>query len=211
MIRVYLLVFCWCVLPSAAWAVEAPEVAVRGIQQAIDSQDPDLLEKYLDVRGTIARGVDVFLTDLVERPPSAKAAPLLQILTGGLGTESGQKIATPMKDLLVEETRKFVVWGVGSGNFAGKPRAGSPRSDGGILSMLFADASIAHKELGEVRCSAPKDDLSVATTSLFDHGSERRYPLQLTLQRQEAGHWRVTEIRNIRELIALVRQEAEAR
>ena len=211
MMRVYLLVFCCCVLANTAWAVETPDAAMRGIQQAIDTQDPLLLEKYFDLRGTIARGVDVFLTDLVERPPSGKVAPMLQMLTGGLATESGQKIAAPMKDLLIEETQKFVIWGVKSGNFAGKPGPGAGKSDGGILSLLFADASVAHKELGPVRCSAPKDGLSVATTSLFDHGSERSYPLQLTLQRQEAGYWRVTEIRNIRELMAMVRQEAEAR
>ncbi len=198
-------------LALPAMAAESPDAALAGIQRAIDSKDSVLLEKYIDVRGVIAKGVDAFIADFAKHPPSGEGDPLLEMLSGGLAAESGQAAANPMKLLLIEETRKFVFWGVESGNFAGQVASRQQVQDGGLLSMLFIDASAARKELRGVRCAAPKGDLATATARLYDHGSERSYPVQVALKRQPEGHWRVTEVGNIRELITTVRKEAEAR
>lgn len=211
MLRISILVFCTCLLGLSAVAAETPDAALAGIQRAIDRNDSALLEKYLDVRGVIKKGVDIFITDFAKRPPSGEGDPLLEMLSGGLAAESGQAADNPMKLLLVEETRKFVVWGVASGNFSGHPSTRQVLPDGGILSSLFADASVARKELRAVRCAAPKGDLATATAKLYDHGSERSYPVQVKLKRQPEGHWKVMEVSNISDLITTVRKEAEAR
>lgn len=210
MIRI-IVMLCVCLLGLPAMAAETPDAALAGLQQAIDTKDAGLLEKYIDVRGVIAKGVDAFIADFAKHPPSGEGDPLLEMLSGGLAAESGQAVANPMKELLVEETRKFVLWGVASGNFSGSPSLRQPVQDGGLLSALFADASIARKELRSIRCAAPKGDLATATAKLYDHGSERSYPVQVRLKRQPEGHWKVTEVSNIRDLITTVRKEAEAR
>ncbi|NCD25339.1 MAG: hypothetical protein EOL86_07085 [Deltaproteobacteria bacterium] len=210
MIRI-IVMLCVCLLGLPAMAAETPDAALAGLQQAIDTKDAGLLEKYIDVRGVIAKGVDAFIADFAKHPPSGEGDPLLEMLSGGLAAESGQAVANPMKELLVEETRKFVLWGVASGNFSGSPSLRQPVQDGGLLSSLFADASIARKELRSIRCAAPKGDLATASAKLYDHGSERSYPVQVRLKRQPEGHWKVTEVSNIRDLITTVRKEAEAR
>lgn len=210
MIRI-IVMLCVCLLGLPAMAAETPDAALAGLQQAIDTKDTALLEKYIDVRQVVTKGVDAFIVDFAQHPPSGEGDPMLEMLSGGLAAQSGQVADNPMRLLLIEETRKFVLWGVASGNFSGSPSLRQPVQDGGLLSSLFADASIARKELRSIRCTAPKGDLATASAKLYDHGSERSYPVQVRLKRQPEGHWKVTEVSNIRDLIATVRKEAEAR
>ena len=77
--------------------------------------------------------------------------------------------------------------------------------------MLFADVSTARKELRGVQVQPPKGDLASASATMFDHGSKRGYPVKLGLKRQAEGHWKVTDVTNMAELIRIVRKEAEAR
>ena len=87
-----------------------------------------------------------------------------------------------------------------------------PRSlDGGLFAVLFADASTARKELRGVGVSPIKDDRALAKATLYDHGSERNYPLQLDLRLQPEGYWKVTDVKNMADLIRMVRKEAEMR
>ena len=204
-----LLWICVAAMPTAA--AEAPDKALVGIQRAVDSNDPVLLEKYLDVGGVITKGVDEFIADFASNPPGGEGDPLLEMLSGGLAAGRETQAAQSMRLLLIEETRKFVVWGVASGNFSGQPSRSKNQPNGGILSALFADASTARKELRSVRCDSPKADTATATARMYDHGSERSYPLQIRLKRQQQGHWKVTEVSNMTELIRMVRREAEAR
>lgn len=193
------------------WAVEPPAAALSGIQRAIDGNDYALLEKYVDVRGIIARGVDRFVADYAANPPGGEGDPLMEMLSGGLARESGSAAATSMKMMLVEEARKFVIRGVASGDFSGKPAPEAVLPDGGLFSVLFADASTARKELRGVGLSPVKDDRATAKATLYDHGSERNYPLQLDLRLQPEGYWKVTDVKNMADLIRSVRKEIETR
>ena len=196
---------------GSAVAVDTPDKTLAGIQLAIDSNNSTLLDKYMDVRGIITRGVDTFVADFKANPPSGEGDPLLEMLSGGLASESRMDANQPMRMLLIEETRKFVVWGVASGHFSGRPSTSQALPDGGILSALFSDASIARKELRSFKVAPPKGDRTTAVGKLYDHGSERSYPVQVSLALQPQGHWRVTEVTNMAELIRTVRKEAEAR
>lgn len=202
----------WCLLGAAPGsAAETPSAALAGIQRAIDANDHVMLEKYVDLRGIIARGVDQFVADYAAHPPGGGGDPMLDMLAGGLAAQSGTAADQSMKLLLVEETRKFVVRGVASGDFSGRPSQRQDLPEGGLFSALFADASTARKELRAVRVQPPKGDRTTASATVFDHGSKRGYPVQMGLKRQSEGYWRVTDVNNIAELIRIVRREAEAR
>ena len=205
---VALLVLFWA---GQIWAAEPPTAALAGIQRAIDGNDYALLEKYIDVRGIIARGVDRFVADYAANPPEGEGDPLMEMLSGGLARESGSAAAASMKMMLVEEARKFVIRGVASGDFSGKPAPETVLPDGGLFSVLFADASTARKELRGVGVSPIKDDRALAKATLYDHGSERNYPLQLDLRLQPEGYWKVTDVKNMADLIRSVRKEIETR
>jgi len=194
-----------------AGAAESPAAALTNVQRAIDTNDQAMFEKYVDVRGIITRGVDQFVADYAAHPPGGEGDPMLEMLAGGLVQQSGQPADQSMKLMLVEETRKFVIRGVASGDFSGHPSGRQDLPEGGLLSVLFADASTARKELREVRVLPAKGDRAAATARMYDHGSRRSYPVQMGLRLQPAGYWQVTDITNMTELIRQVRKEAEAR
>jgi len=195
----------------SGWAVESPIATLANIQRAIDGNDYLLLEKYIDVRGIIARGVDRFVADYAANPPGGEGDPLMEMLSGGLARESGSAAATTMKMMLAEEARKFVIRGVASGDFSGTPAQEAVLPDGGLFAVIFADASTARKELRGVGVSPVKDGAALAQATLYDHGSERNYPLQLDLRLQPEGYWKVTDVKNMADLIRTVRKEIETR
>lgn len=198
-------------LAAGAGATETPSASLANVQRAIDGNDHALLEKYVDVRGIIARGVDQFVADYAAHPAGGGGDPMLDMLSGGLADQSGTPAGQSMKLMLVEETRKFVIRGVASGDFSGRPSGRQDLPEGGILSVLFADASTARKELRGVRVEPPKGDRATASATVFDHGSGRGYPVRLGLRKQAEGYWKVMDVANMAELIRMVRREAEAR
>ena len=203
--------------PCLAAAEETPEAALRQVQTAIDTSDAALLEKYMDVGRIAPRGVDAFMADLVARPPKAvsgggETLPLLAMLSSAVQSGAQSQTAQTMKMLVAEETRKFVVWGVASGNFSGKPvKKERKATDGGLFSPLFSDASVGRKELRSVKSVTRDGDKATASVTLFDHGSERSYPVDLALTRRQEGNWQVTDVTNAAALISAIRKEAENR
>lgn len=208
--RLCIVLLFW-LLAQPVWAAESPERSLAGVQLAIDRHDFEMFEKYVDVRGLVAKGVDAFIADFAANPPGGEGDPLMEMLSGGLASHSQTPASQYMKEILVEETRKFVIRGVASGSFAGQPSKKESLPDGGLLSALFADVSTARKELHQITVRSVSGDKASASAWVYDHGSERGYPLRLGLKRQPQGHWRVTDVSNMGELIRLIRREAEAR
>jgi hypothetical protein len=208
---VYAFVLLTLLLGTPATAAETPELAVAAIQKAVDTHDPVLLETYIDLRGVIERGVDTFVRDYAAHPPVGEGDPLLDMLAASLSNQASPEASRSMKFLLVEETRKFVIRGVASGDFSGRPSGRTDLPDGGIFAVLFADASTARKEIRSVRVLPPKNDRTTATAKVHDFGSERAYPVQLSLARQPQGLWKVTDVGNMAELIRMVRRDGGAR
>ena len=189
-----------------------PAQALAEVQRAVDGNDEVLLEKFVDLRAIIARGVDVFVAEYAAHPPAGEGDPLLDMLSGGLGDESGSAVSPAVKLLLVEEARRFVVRGVASGQFSGRPpSAGRELPEPGILSALFADVSTGRKELRGVRVQRVGDDRSTAAATVFDHGTGRGYPVILALSRQAGGFWKVTDVQNLEDIVRLVRRETGGR
>ena len=189
-----------------------PAQALLEVQRAVDGNNEVLLEKFVDLRAIIARGVDVFVADYAAQPPAGEGDPFLDMLSGGLGGESGSAVSPSVKLLLVEEARRFVVRGVASGQFSGRPPSvGRELPEPGMLSALFADVSTGRKELRGVRVQRVRDGRSTAAATVFDHGTGRGYPVVLALSQQSGGFWKVTDVENLEDIVRQVRREAGAR
>lgn len=205
--QIFIFLFCLYSV-SMAHATETPLAALTAIQQAIDTNDHDLFERHVDVSGIISRGVDAFTDELAATTPAGQTNPMLDMLSGGLGTgDDASGISPSMKELLADTTYMFVIRGVSAGDFSGHPSSRSDLPDGGILSALFADASRARKELRNVRVLSATGDSATASASVYDYGSERSYPVRVSLTKQASGDWRVMNVDNMRELIHRILRE----
>lgn len=175
-----------------------PEAAIPQLQKAIDDSNVPLLEKHMDLDSVVNKAADFLLAD----PAALKAAqktPAVALLIAGMGSDPQAKAM--LKSILVQETRGFVVQGVSSGAFAGK-KISSGSKNKGLLSPLFAGASKGRKEFGTTTLLERKDGSARISTSLYDAGAKERYPLELRLEEQHEV-WRITEVLNIRQLIAM--------
>jgi hypothetical protein len=148
------------------------------------------------------------MQDLRAHPPVGEGDSLWTMLGAGLDSQSADAATQSMRLLLVEEIRKFVVRGVASGSFSGRPSGPEVLPDGGIFSVLFADTSTARKELRSVR-AWPEQEGARATAKLYDCGLQQSYPLHLRLAAQPDGFWKVVDVENMADLIRMVRKEAE--
>lgn len=195
-------------LATPGLALETPEESLAAIQHAVDQNDAALFEKYVDMRGLISKGVNLFVQDLRAHPPAGEGDPLLEMLGAGLNSQASGAAAQSMRFLLVEEIRKFAIRGVASGSFSGRPSSQNVLPEGGLFSVLFADISTARKELRSVRIWPDQEPVR-ATAQLYDFGLKRSYPLQLRLAPQPDGFWKVVDVENMADLIRMVRKEAE--
>jgi len=207
---IQILVFLLCGA-SGALASESPEISLANLQHAIDSNDSAAAERYIDVAGIIRRGVNVFVADYASRPPAGDANPVMDMLMTSIAAGGNSQEAQSTKELLAQETRKFVLWGVASGSFSGQPSSGKALPDGGIFSGLFADASAARKEIRAMKVTPVKADTAKASVKFYDHGSEKSYPVEALMKLQPEGHWKVTDITNMASLISSIRKESAGR
>lgn len=205
--RVLLFCLLFTALAAPARSAQTPLSTLTAVQTAIDTNDQALLERHIDVAGIIGRGVDAFADELAASP-SDEPNPVLDMLSGGLSDSDGQSGVSPsMKQLLADATYMFVMRGVAAGDFSGHPSARQDLPEGGILSALFADASRARKELRHAQLLSTSGDRATASASVYDYGSERSYPVRVRLHRQSDGHWKVTDVDNMRDLIHRILQE----
>lgn len=194
-----------------ACAAETPEQALRQVQRAIDTSDTALLQRYVDLDAVIGGAVDVFVQTLV-RQASSKAgqggmAPMLAMMVAGMQDGSDAQAAQAMKMLVTGETRKFVLHGVASGKFAGKPRKEPVQQDGGLFSPLFEGASTGRKEIRSITDVKRTGDDATAALKVYDFGNEETYPVNVRLV-PVGDSWRVREVTNVKQLADRVRREA---
>lgn len=199
------------VFPIGVWAGETPDMALAAIVRAVEGNDPETFEHYVDVRGMATQGIDAFVAEFARNPGLEEREPLLDMLVMSLGDQGRTSAGQSLRTLLVEESRNFVAWGVASGSFSGNRPTDVGIPGGGVFSRLFADASTAKKELRVARCQRIDDQRADAWATLFDHGSQRSYPLHLLLERRASGSWRVVALRNMDELVHTLHREAAAR
>lgn len=194
---------------AAGAADQAPAQVIADLQKAIDARDAQKVEQCVDLSATISKAVDDSSRLLGPAIASGQVRlnPVLSLALGGLGSLDQASVAA-VKSLMVAETRKFVIYGVESGSFAGKPQKDYSK-DGGLF-LSFGNLSTDRKEFGPARLLSLKGDRAEVATSLRDYGNGHNYPLTLLLARS-GDRWRVVSVENTEELTKLLIDESQKR
>lgn len=187
--------------PAPAAGPDSPELLPTLLQAAIDARDSSRAMPYLNMERLIT---SVFTDSLPQINESVKkgeirlspplAAALASLNSGNAVT---QRTATIF---LSSELSKFLIYGVDSGAFAGKPIPEDQRMqlDGGIFSR-FGDISLARKEFSETRLLQDNGKTALIQTKLYDYGVRRAYLLKIRLEHVD-GLWQACSVENAAEL-----------
>lgn len=196
-------------MSTPALAAETPEQSLRKIQQAIDTRDTALLERCIDLNGVIAGATDIFVETMGKQVASNSkgVSPMLAMLVASMKDGADSQAAQSVRTLVTGETRKFVLHGVASGKFAGKP-VKDVKQDGGLFSPLFEGASVSRKEIRSIKNVRRNGDSATASMEVYDHGSENAYPVNVRLV-QTGDMWQVREVTNAAELVSRIRTESK--
>ena len=187
---------------GAAARAAGPEDSIRMLQQAMDTRDMALVEKYLDLDGTVVKAVDVIITDQDVLRQAGQASFALGAM---LAMGSDEKTVPVLRDLMQTEVREYIRHGVVSGAFAGKPQEGASTYNG-IFGKAFRGGVKDKKQFGPAKIKKREKETAIVATSLAYGTKGKSYPLELRLERQQ-GVWRVVEIANAAELALKSRQK----
>ncbi len=176
-------------------------VCVRRIAKAIDSADAEAFAGLVDIRALAAEAF-AELEKVSQDPETAKMLPPLVALMVSHGT-----LTSPVSaDFFQDEVRSFVLYGVGSGAFAG--RAGQVYKSDSLLSPLFSMVSMGRKEITRVGMPLEtRDGSQQVPFVVLDHDTGGSYPVTGSFSRVKNG-WRLTHIVNMREIVLLLGREA---
>ncbi|BDV01711.1 hypothetical protein TDMWS_17960 [Thermodesulfomicrobium sp. WS] len=191
-------VLLWACAAHAAGPLEAVDL----INRSIETQNPALLERAVDLSALSSHVVAGVARQLAADPPLLEHEPLAVLVARLVGT--GQQEGE-MRRVLAEEGRRYLVWGVASGAFAGRSHEEVPRE--GLLAAVLAQVSPGRKELRAAQVVEEEGASSVVEVDLVDHGTGAVYPLALRLVRLKEG-WRVVAVLNVESLVARIRAEA---
>ena len=199
---------------NAAQAAEASSTAARGqlaetpgnvpaiLQRIIDSRNGADCETRIDFNSLTESFCNEALPYLNSAVASGKIrleGPLPMLLTSLNSSQPMARMGAVM--MLGAEVRKFTLYGVNSGSFAGSPlpKEQLDQLDGGLFASM-GSVSTARKEFrGGKPLSQDGGKAEVATT-LFDHGSRKAYNVTLGLEKRDSK-WVVTSIRNVESLL----------
>ncbi len=198
-----LLVVALCCLPARLAAQSAADCLVA-VGEALDSADTALFQRKVDVVALVSQAIDVFV-GCASDPQMAQAMPpmLTLILSQAAKNDATGKA---IKSMLFTECRAFLLQGVASGAFAGRPTG---RNAGqGMLAPLFANASMGRKEIAAIGEPESQDNGWVVPFTLRDYGNGQNYALEGLVQ-DDHGELRVTKIMNLPEIFLQVLEEAQ--
>lgn len=174
---------------------------LRNIQAAVDEGDFARFEELVDVDNILNQCLDVFLEEINKKENMTRLPPLITLMLSRMGASDAAR------QLLLQEIRAFLRYGMESGAFAGKKLA--PAAPQGILGPLFADASLGKKEITFIgKPEAVKDGYSIPFL-LHDHGNDNDYGIIGLFQKQD-NIWRLTALQNLPELFRQIFEEAAA-
>ncbi len=186
---------------SVAHAGSSPVQTIHDIQQALDTGDQAFFDASVNMESLVGQCVDIFIEDSNKSDQKTLPPMLALMLSTVTQNETARKT---LRDTLVGEASSFVRYGVRSGAFGGKTI--ETEKPGGLLSTLFADASMGRKELTNIGQPVEESGAVYIPFTLKDHGNGQSYPIEAWL-RQENGSWRVIGLRNVRTLVRLIRGE----
>lgn len=176
------------------------------LQAGIEARDSAAVLRHLDlpslVRGVIERDLPL-INEMAGRGEILLPPPLALALAGLNSGNPGLRAA--VIDFLATELTKFVVFGVESGSFAGRPLPEDAliRMDGGVFHQARA-LSPGRKSLSSPEILEQAENSALIRAELFDAGLKAVYPLELRLLLQD-GVWKVSELANTAALSRMTR------
>ncbi len=192
----------FCVSPlHVSYAGNTPVQTLHDIQQALDTGDQAFFDTSINMESLIGQCVDIFIEDAGKADQKTLPPVLALMLSTVTQNETARKT---LRDTLVGEASAFVRYGVRSGAFGGKEI--QTEKPGGLLSTLFAEASMGRKEITAIGQPVEESGAVYIPFTLKDHGNGNSYPVEAWL-RQENGNWRVIGLRNVRSLVRIIRGE----
>ena len=181
---------------------ESPRDCVVRAGEALDRADAALFADNVDMDEVIHTGLEVFLAESKKPDVARELPPMLNLM---LSQVSDPERGETLRVLLARETKAFVLGSIASGAFSGKKTAKG--NSQGLFGPLFANASMGRKELIQIGTAEVLHDGWRVPCTLLDYGNGIEYPLDAKVQARN-GQLMVTQILNLPELFARIREEA---
>ncbi|MDR1777309.1 MAG: hypothetical protein LBR31_05730 [Desulfovibrio sp.] len=197
----FLLVPVFVASSPAGEAERAADCLVR-INHAVEDADTEAFQRLADVDAILNTGFTAFLREVEAMQKTGDIPPLLALLfsPAAMRNTAGEQV----RALLVAETKAFVLNGIASGTFAGRPSNG--RAAQGLLAPLFADASIGRKEIRDIGQARAEGNDWLVPFVVLDHGNGESYPVLGRVSPGEDG-FRLTAVENLGELVRRINEE----
>lgn len=191
--------------PAAQAAVTDPRQCVLEAGRAVDAADTAAFERLVDVDSILEQALDIFVRQ-ARAPQGAKdLPPMLALLFSQAASKDGA--SGNVRNLLLSESRAFVLNGVASGAFAGRKVTGAEAQ--GLLAPLFADASTGRKEVRQVGQARRDGQGWLVPFTVYDHGNGLSYDVLGRVTQSSAGP-RLTGVANMEALIRRLNAESSA-
>lgn len=197
-----LLIFYCITFNSLVYAADKPENTLWEIQNAIDEANGSEFQNQVDLQPILQNLLNSFLK-YCKKPDSALAGNvLIKLFTEQL------EASPAIKDLCLKEAETFVLNGINSGAFAGRPV--NPANLSGLLSPIFANTSMGKKQIisvGEAKKANGEGNIYLIPFVLHDYGNENDYPIIGEFEQTGKNIWRMINIVNIDDLVAQIASE----
>lgn len=181
--------------------------------RALDAADSAAFELAVDLDAILGQTLDFMARQAALPEEVSQFPPILTLLFTRAAGGGGDTVG--VRGLLMGAARAFVLQGIDSGAFGGRPADSAQTSDGGLLSPLFAEASLGRKEIclvGEARPVSPPAASGngewLVPFSVHDAGNGETYPVLGRIRKEGAG-FRLVGVENMSELYGLIRNEME--
>lgn len=181
--------------PTAlAFEANDPRYCLERMQKAINESDARSFDELADIEG-IAKDIFAELEAASKDEKISKLLPPVLTLLASQGA-----LTNPLASgYLAREGREFVLYGVGSGAFAGNKVDGYQSSS--MLSPLFGLVSMGRKEIHGMGMPTRVDNDNMSVPfQVRDQDNGNSYPVQGLFAKTVDG-WRLVGIQNLRDLI----------
>lgn len=176
-----------------------PQETARSINAAVAEGDVNTFQQLVDMDAILTDALQTFLSEMTNPQSGTQLPPVLALMLSGAVNQEN------VRQLLLGESKAFVLNGIASGAFAGKSLA--PTQQQGILAPLFANASLGRKEIAWTGDAVRDGDGWILPFVVHDYGNGRDYSVTARFQASGDTPLRLVGITNLQELFAKIRQE----
>lgn len=171
---------------------QTPEYTLKEIRTSLDNHDMKTFEKYVDVNNVIESSYPVLMEGLMES----------EAVVSKDGKTAMGDIFRMMKDSIIETFKSNIDHYVSTGSWIHKEARESAASE------LLTRSGLNQLELRNIEgiTATGEKDTVIANILVYQHELGSEFAFEALLVKNEAGLWRVTEIRNLKDFIVAISQ-----